>query len=114
MSDKPSFAHRSLVFLFSVGIVLISGTILRIESQKKQKKQQVATEESSAKFLQELRGEVDVGKASISTEYLKEVVDTSLLRPEDENKNKTEIRRNLKERAFNLFHRVMPQPEAKQ
>ena len=109
MSEKPPFTQRSLVFLFSIGIVLISGSMLRQDIHRKDKaSNKIEDEDSKEKFMQELRGEVDVAKASISPDYLKQVVDTRLLRGEEDNNNKPEIKKSLKERAYNLMRRVMP------
>ena len=96
----PSVTQRIVLVLFSLGVVLIAGAVLLRDLKKHGMKS--STEESRAQLLKEMQGGVDVGKASISPEYLREVVESDKIRNEDP-KN-PEIRRSLKERAFDFLH----------
>ena len=112
MSGNYSFTQRSLIFFFSIGLVVISASMLRADTHRKQRNQQLSLDESSAKLLQELRGDVDVAKASASPEYLKEVVDNRHLRGEAGGEH-PQLRRSLKDSVMNMVARVMPAAQQK-
>jgi hypothetical protein len=112
MSGNYSFTQRTLIFFFSIGLVVISASMLRADTHRKQRNQQLSLDESSAKLLRELRGDVDVAKASASPDYLKEVVDNRHLREEAGAEN-PQLRRSLKDSVMNMVARVMPAAEQK-
>ena len=96
--------HRSLTMFFSVGVVLIAGSMLMRDLNKSGKLH--SSKATNEHFLEELNGGVDVARASISPDYLKQVVDNGKLREVGETQNQPELKQSLKDKVMGIFSRL--------
>lgn len=100
---KPSLVTKFCIYFFSISIVaLASHQIVGL----KHKKDSDAIKAGKEKLLRELQGGVDAGRASISPDYIREVVDTKKLVPDGTNQDSIPLRNSLKERVYDSLHRI--------
>ena len=104
-SSKPPLYHRVILISFATSMVTLSAYQLVRTSPKN--KNQEDLQARTKKLIEQLSGSVDVAKASLSTEYLRQVVPDENLLPIHQSPESIPIRKSISDSVGTSMGKVL-------
>jgi hypothetical protein len=109
MSDSPNFYQKALIVFFSASMVVLSAhQLVRYGAKNKSGSD---LKQRAEVLKQQLLGEIDVAKASVSPEYLRQTVESDKLLPADETPRSVPIRKSISESVGGSVGKVISNAE---